>query len=87
MKKSKPDDDKKPTVRKVSSSMKPAKKASTKKAAHSVEDDEISADYNDRPARLAPKRLARAKAATKTYIEIFSDEEEGSGDGSAFEDE
>jgi hypothetical protein len=84
MKKSKPDDDKKPTVRKVSSSMKPAKKASTKK---SVDDDEISADHNDRPARSAPKRLARAKAATKTYIEVFSDEEESGGDGSAFEDE
>jgi hypothetical protein len=76
---------KKPIARKVSSSMKPAKKGPAKKGKRVDEDEDESGSSMEAPVRLtAPKRAARA--VTKTYIDLISDDED-ENDGSVFEDD
>jgi len=76
---------KKTTTRKISSSMKPAKKVPPKKVppkkAVETTDDEDSV-YEKPPARAPRRQLAKA---AKTYIELSSDDEDNT-DGSIFED-
>ncbi|KAJ7171777.1 DNA topoisomerase II [Mycena crocata] len=80
----------KPEARKISKSMKPAsppkpKKAPPKRLADSS-DEEM--DYDEVPA--APARAASsrpARAPPKKYVEILSDDDDGTGDQSMFMDD
>ncbi|KAJ8520376.1 hypothetical protein ONZ45_g2836 [Pleurotus djamor] len=80
-----------PEKRKVSQSMKPASPPKAKpKTKRQVSDDEDDMDFDDvppPPPRNTAPRGARRAAAKPAYIEIGSDDDEGDGDDSLFQDE